>query len=121
MIWASDCHICNMEAPAYDRFHKAQQDKSASVLGITMDGEENKAAAKTFIERHKLTFPNLIGEPDMVSLYYAAMTQESLRGTPTFLVYDPDGKLAAAQAGAVSVEAIESFITKKNAARIANK
>ena len=121
MIWASDCHICNLEAPTYDAFHKAQQDKGISVLGITMDGEEKKAAAKTFIERHKLSFPNLIGEPGMVGLYYAAMTQESLRGTPTFLVYDPDGKLAAAQPGAVSVEAIERFIAKKNAARIAKK
>ena len=121
MIWASDCHICNMEAATYDSFHKAQQDKGTAVLGISMDGEENKAAAKKFIERHDLSFPNLIGEPGMVSLYYASMTQENLRGTPTFLVYDPDGEIVAAQAGAVSVEAIESFIAKKNAARLAEK
>ena len=121
MIWASDCHICNMEAPTYDAFHKAQRNRSIAVLGISMDGEENRAAAKTFIERHDLSFPNLIGEPGMVSLYYAAMTQESLRGTPTFLVYDPDGELVAAQAGAVSVEAIERFIAKKNSARLAGK
>ena len=121
MIWASDCHICNMEAPTYNTFHEAQQGKGISVLGISMDGEENKAAAKKFTERHNLSFPNLIGEPGMVSLYYAAMTQESLRGTPTFLVYDPDGEIVAAQAGAVSVDAIESFIAKKNAARLAKK
>ena len=117
MIWASDCHICNLEAATYDTFHQAQRDKGTAVLGISMDGEENRAAAKKFIERHDLSFPNLIGEPGMVSLYYASMTQENLRGTPTFLVYDPDGEIVAAQAGAVSVEAIESFIAKKNAAR----
>ena len=121
MIWASDCHICNIEAPTYNTFHKAQQNNGISVLGISMDGKENKGAAKTFIERNKLDFPNLIGEPEMVSLYYAAMTQESLRGTPTFLVYDPDGELAAAQPGAVSVEAIESFIARKNSARLARQ
>jgi peroxiredoxin len=121
MIWASDCHICNMEAPTYNTFHEAQRGKNISVLGISMDGEENKAAAKKFTERHNLSFPNLIGEPGMVSLYYAAMTQESLRGTPTFLVYNPDGEIVAAQAGAVSVDAIESFIAKKNAARLAKQ
>ena len=121
MIWASDCHICNIEAPTYNTFHQAQQDKGTAVLGISMDGEEHRAAAMKFIERHDLSFPNLIGEPGMVSLYYAAMTQESLRGTPTFLVYDPDGEIVAAQAGAVSVDAIESFIAKQNAARLANQ
>ncbi|MBT8428851.1 MAG: hypothetical protein KJN79_02970, partial [Gammaproteobacteria bacterium] len=79
----------------------------------------NKAAALAFIERHDLPYPNLIGEPGMVSLYYASLTQESLRGTPTFLIFDPDGELAAAQAGAVSPEAINRFIAKNNATRSA--
>jgi peroxiredoxin len=116
MIWASDCHICNAEAATYARFHESQRGKDVGVLGISMDGEENKAAALAFIERHDLPFPNLIGEPGMISLYYASLTQESLRGTPTFLIFDPDGELAAAQAGAVSPEAINRFIAKKNAA-----
>ena len=117
MIWASDCHICNQEAAAYARFHEAQREKGVGVLGISMDGDERKGAALAFVDRHALPFPNLIGEPGMISLYYAAMTQEPLRGTPTFLVYDPDGELAAAQAGAVSPQAIEKFIARKNAAR----
>ena len=84
-----------------------------------MDGQAKKAAALAFIERHDLPFPNLIGEPAMISLYYSALTQESLRGTPTFLIFDPEGELAAAQAGAVSPEAVDRFIAKKNAMRTA--
>jgi peroxiredoxin len=117
MIWASDCQICNAEAATYARFHESQREKGVGVLGVSMDGQDNKAAALAFIERHDLPFPNLIGEPGMVSLYYAALTRESLRGTPTFLIFDPDGELAAAQAGAVSPDAINRFIAKKNATR----
>ena len=117
MIWASDCHICNQEAAAYAHFYETQREKGVGVLGISMDGDERKPAALTFVERHALPFPNLIADPGMISLYYASITQEPLRGTPTFLVYDPEGKLAAAQAGAVSPQAIEKFIARKNATR----
>jgi len=121
MIWASDCHICNAEAESYAQFHESERENRVGVLGISMDGEEKKAAARAFIERHELPFPNLIGEPGMVSLYYAAVTKESLRGTPTFMVFDPGGELAAAQAGAVSPEAITRFIARKNASSSASR
>ncbi len=121
MIWAADCHICNTEAQSYGEFHRAQSGKGIGILGISMDGAENRAAARQFVQRHDLPFPNLIAEPEMVSLFYAAMTQESLRGTPTFLVYDPGGKLVAAQAGAVTVEAIEKFIARQNNTRVAQE
>jgi len=121
MIWASDCHICNAEAANYARFHESQRDNGVGVIGISMDGEENKAAALAFVERHDLPFPNLIGEPGMVGLYYAALTKESLRGTPTFLIFDPSGELAATQAGAIPPDAITRFITRSKSARSAGR
>jgi peroxiredoxin len=117
MIWASDCHICNQEAAAYERFHRAQADNGIDVLGISMDGAEKTAAARTFVERHDLTYPNIIGEPGMVSLHYQSVTGEPLRGTPTFVIYDPSGRLAAAQAGAVPPESIERFVARKKAGK----
>jgi len=121
MIWASDCHICNKEAASYARFHESQGDDGVGVIGISMDGEENKAAALAFVERHDLSFPNLIAEPGMVGLYYAALAKESLRGTPTFLIFDPSGALAAAQAGAVPPDAITRFIAKHESTRSAGR
>ena len=116
MIWASDCHICNLEAASYAEFHESQEDDGVGVIGISMDGEQNRTAALAFVERHDLAFPNLIGEPGMVGLYYAALTKEPLRGTPTFLIFDPNGELAAAQAGTVSPDAVTRFVAKKSAA-----
>lgn len=112
MIWAHDCHVCNMEAEGYAQFHETHKDKDARVLGISLDGQAKKAEAEAFIERHDLPFPNLIGEPRATMMHYLVLTQSSFLGTPTILLYGPDGELKAAQAGAVPVESIERFIAK---------
>lgn len=112
MVWAHDCGICNQEAPSYARFHEARKEVDARVLGLSIDGAAGKAEALAFIARHQLPFPNLLGEPEVAGLKYQMLTQEGLRGTPTFLLYGPDGELRAAQAGAVSIKALEAFIAK---------
>lgn len=115
MIWAHDCHVCNAEAEGYAQFHEAHKDTNARMLGISLDGQAKKADAEAFIARHDLPFPNLIGEPEAVMRHYMGLTQTPFRGTPTILVYGPDGTLMAAQAGAVPTDVIEEFIAKKSA------
>lgn len=115
MLWASDCHACNAEAKQYVKFHKAHKEKDASILGISLDGETKKAEANKFIERHGVTFPNLIEEPGKVENLYASLTGQPWIGTPSFLIYSPTGELRAAQVGAVPTHIIESFIAKESA------
>jgi peroxiredoxin len=110
MIWASDCSVCNREMGQYVQFYQAHKDKDATVLGISIDGQAKKAAAQAFIERHALPFPNLLAEPEAAVLYYVMHTQASFGGTPSFLIYAPDGQLTAAQAGAVPPQLIADFI-----------
>lgn len=116
MIWAHDCHVCNMEVENYAHFHATHADTGARVLGISLDGPAKRADAQAFIDRHDLPFPNLIGEPQAVMLQYMMLTGTQFRGTPSILLYDPDGELKAAQAGAVPTEAIEAFIEQQAAA-----
>lgn len=112
MMWASDCHICNKEAHEYVDFHMVHSDNDATVLGISLDGESQKKAAEKFIKRHTVDFPNLIGEPENVSSLYKELTGQFFAGTPSFLIFSPDGELKAAQAGAVPTQLIEDFIKK---------
>jgi peroxiredoxin len=114
MVWASDCHVCNMEAENYAHFHVSHKDKDATVLGVSIDGQAKKADALDFIKRHDLPFPNLIGEPETSMLYYMMVTGAQFAGTPTILVYNPEGTLVAAQAGAVPPEVIEEFMARNS-------
>ena len=115
MLWASDCHVCNMEAHQYVDFHFAHSDTDASVLGISLDGMANKVAAEGFIKKHKINFPNLIGEPEAVANLFARLTGVAWRGTPTFLIYSPQGELMVQQIGAVPTDLIENFMASQAA------
>ncbi|WP_455376635.1 peroxiredoxin family protein [Kaarinaea lacus] len=116
MIWASDCSVCNKEAHNYIDFHKQRKDKDAQVVGLSMDGKEKSKDALEFIKRHKVNFPNLIGEPMDVATMYQERTGGNWIGTPSFMVFNPKGELVGAQAGAVPVSIIESFIERESAA-----
>jgi len=115
MIWASDCSVCNADAHHYVDFYNAHHDKDISVLGVSMDGWAGRAAAKDFIRRHHVTFPNLVGEPTAVAQLFQNLTGQSWVGTPSFLIYDPSGTLRVQQAGAVPVDLIEQYIKTHSA------
>ena len=121
MMWASDCHICNREAHQYVDFHLVHSDTDATVLGISLDGASRKKEAEKFIKRHSVDFPNLIAEPEFVESYYGTATGQFFAGTPTFLIYAPDGELKATQAGAVPTSLIEEFIKKESAKKAVKK
>ncbi|MDH5378527.1 MAG: TlpA family protein disulfide reductase [Gammaproteobacteria bacterium] len=110
MLWASDCHVCNQEADEYVQFHKKHKDTDAQILGVSLDGKARYKEAKTFLSKHKINFPSLIGEPEEVATLFQELTGEDWRGTPTFLVYSPKGELLAQQVGAVPTDLIEQFM-----------
>ena len=113
MVWAHDCEICEQEAGSYQAFHLKHRDSVARVVGVTLDGEQYKTEARGFVERHDLSFTNLIGEPETVASYYQLVTGSRWIGTPSFLIFGPDGQLKAKQAGAVETETVENFIASQ--------
>ncbi len=116
MIWESHCPICNREAYQYVDFHEFHKDTDATVLGISIDGAAKKADAEDFIKRHSVTFPNLLGEVMDVMTLYTDLTDEFFRGTPTILVFSPQGTLMARETGAVPTQVIEDFIKQNSPA-----
>lgn len=118
MFWASDCHVCNVEAHQYKDFHFVHSDKDATVLGVSVDGMANKVLAEGFIKKHKLDFPNLIGEPEDVADLFTTLTGVLWRGTPTFLIYSPKGQLMIQQIGAAPTELIEEYMESQKKAGI---
>jgi peroxiredoxin len=113
MFWASDCLICNKEARHYDAFHLRHKDRDAFVLGVSLDGQANKKAAVKFIKEHDLHFQNIIGEAEDIAVFFYDSTGEQWAGTPTFLIYSPQGKLTVQQIGAVPVPLLEDFLKQQ--------
>jgi peroxiredoxin len=112
MIWAHACPICSMEVQKFDMFHANHAGKDAMVLGISIDGGGNEQKARDFIDRHELAFPNLIGKPATVAQLHRRLSGRQLLGTPTFLLFTPEGRLAGMQVGPLEPEAIEAYMRR---------
>lgn len=110
MIWASDCHVCNVEASQFVKLHKKYHDKNIRVLGVSVDGQRKKAAAQEFINIHNINFPNLIGDLETITQLYKQYTSETWVGTPTFIIFSPEGKVMAQRPGMLPPELIVAFI-----------
>ena len=110
MIWRHDCHICNNEAESYVFLHDGNE--TIQVLGLSIDGQENKQEAQNFIMSHALPFENLLGEIEVVGEYYHNLTGRRFIGTPTFLLFNPDGKLMTNRVGAVPPEVFRNYINR---------
>lgn len=115
MFWASDCHVCNQEANQYVAFHEKHAARDAAVLGISLDGPAGKAKAQAFIDRHDIRFENLIIDLESGARLFTKLTGQAWVGTPTFLIYGPNGTLLAQQVGAVPVDLIEKFMADNGA------
>lgn len=120
MIWDSRCPACNREAHQYVDFHEFHSESDARVLGISIDGPARLAAAQGFVDKHQVNFPNLIGNAHDVARLYQQVSGRPFRGTPSFLIFDPDGQLRAQQTGAVPAELIERFIREQGSVTAAN-
>ena len=112
-IWAADCHVCKETIHYLSEFRQAYP--AADVYGISIDGEHGKAKAELFIKRFDLKFPNLLAEVVEIDDHLYGSAGETLRGTPTMMVYTPKGKLLAVQPGPVMAQDLIRFIKREEA------
>lgn len=112
MIWATDCHICKEQKPKISAFHDKHKDSLVEVFGIALDGASHLDDVNQYLEEHQPTFPNYVGELPIVASNYTSLTEEPLRGTPTYLLFNPQGELKGNNPGPVSPSAIEGFIER---------
>jgi len=112
MIWATQCHVCHIQKPDISAFHDKHKDTDAEVIGIALDGVEGLGAVKDYIAENKPSFPSYVGNNAIIASHYFGMTEESLRGTPTYLLFNPEGELLGNNPGYLKVPAIEKFIAR---------
>ncbi len=107
-VWASDCAACRMHMPEMVKFDGKL--KNARILGVTLDGQKGIDDAEDFLAEFDVQFPTIVTNSIEMNIWMEQSIGESLRGTPTFILFDPEGKLVAAQPGIVAVASLEKFI-----------
>ena len=108
--WKSDCGICNTHMPTFVR--NAPRFPNTKVIGVSLDG--NKQVAKNFVSKHRVNFPTLLSNTTEFNQYLRRVAQEGLTGTPTYLVFNPRGKLVALQPGHVPFASIYNLMRQSH-------
>lgn len=107
--WVSTCGICNKEMP--DFVKNAPRFPNTKVIGISLDG--NRQSAQQFVNKHGVNFPTLLSTTNEFNRYLSKVAEEELEGTPTYLIFDPQGQLAGVQQGHIPFGSIYNFITSQ--------
>jgi thiol-disulfide isomerase/thioredoxin len=115
MVWSVTCGICSREVPVYSDFHDEHKNRGIKVLGVALDGYEQKETIENTMQRWDMRFPTLIGDLGLFASNYQLNTGERLMGTPTFIVYTPNGKLVANNPGPMRTSALVDYIAKHQA------
>jgi len=113
MIWQVQCHICHAMKPLLSDFHDRHKDSDAQVYGVALDGIEKLDEVKQYMKDHKVSFPTFIGDAGLIGINFAMNAQESFKGTPTYMLFDPNGHFRAVDEGYLDIDSLERFITKK--------
>lgn len=114
MIWSVNCHVCKHETPTMSDFHETHRDSLATVVGIALDGEGSGEQVAAFGRDYDMRFPTLIGDLVSLASAYQGLTEESLRGTPTFMLFNPDGVLQGINPGPLRPKAVLEYIKRKS-------
>jgi thiol-disulfide isomerase/thioredoxin len=91
-FWYAACGPCRAEAADLEKAHSAFEGEDVAFLGInTADAPE---AAAAFAETYGVSYPSVIaGQDGAVKLAFAERTP--INATPTTLVLDAEGRVAA--------------------------
>jgi thiol-disulfide isomerase/thioredoxin len=107
-FWATWCPPCQEEMPDLQKLHETRKD--LVVIGIAMEYRD-PAYVKQFADEMFITFPIVLGNEKI------AAQIGKIPGLPTTYLYDPTGRLAAYNVGALTRAAVERYIENKAAGK----
>ena len=87
------------------RYRQEFLDAGVHVIGVSQFNT-TEAATREFVDRHELTFPNLY-DPDA-----AVASAYGIRGVPSYVFLDKEGRIARTSSGARGVELIATVLNE---------
>ena len=106
-FWATWCPPCLEEIPDLIALHDAHKNKDLAVIGIAMDYQDPKAVI-AFADSMFISYPIVLGTPKIADQI------GPVRGLPMTYLYNPQGKIVASNVGALTRQAVESYIAAKH-------
>jgi len=107
MLWAHDCVPCERQKPLIEKYYRLNKARGFSVVGISTDAKSLRHKATETYRASKTSFTNYYFEGENFSESYDRFTGRDFLGTPTYMVYDPNGKLRGTHTGTVNKDMLD--------------
>ena len=107
--WATWCPPCLEEIPDLIALHENKKNNLV-VLGVALDYRNAKQVTE-FADGLLVTYPIILGNPQITNQI------GPVSGLPTTYLFNPEGKMVAQQVGAITRQAVESYIAGNKSTR----
>ena len=105
-VWASWCAPCIAEAAGLQKVHEQTEAEGVRFIGINTEADQ--AAARAHERRFGVTYPSLADDGGRVLLRLRGSLPPT--ATPSTLVLDRDGRVAARVIGRVDASTLQSLV-----------
>ena len=106
-FWGSWCGPCTGEARALEQVHRDTASQGVEFLGV--DIKESAATAESFMRSHHVTYPSLSDQSNLLALHFRGLPPNA---TPTTIVLDREGRIAARHSGAILYTALRDRVNR---------
>ena len=110
-VWKSDCTVCISTMRETNSAQRVLP--NTWVLGVSLDGDPR--IAKQSLHRLRVNFKNLVSNVPEFNRYIKRSTKRNITGFPTYMIYNPQGKLKAMQTGDIKPAELRRYIMKQQA------
>jgi thiol-disulfide isomerase/thioredoxin len=104
-FWSQDCSPCHSEEPALEALSQEYAHQGVQFVGI--DERDNLAAGQAFEREFNVTYPSLFDRDDAYVLDFPGAAPPS---TPTTVIIDPHGGIAARVSGELDYTHMKELI-----------
>jgi peroxiredoxin len=106
-FWGSWCAECHAEAQALQQVYADDHSKGVEFLGV--DIRDDVPSANQFDHKYGVTYPSLDDPSNLVALRFRGIPPNA---TPTTLVLDRDGRVAARQSGEILFTQLRDLVDR---------
>ena len=106
-FWASNCAPCVSEAPAFEQVYANDKSKGVEFLGV--DVRDDKYQATQFEATNHVSYPSLFDPSNLVALHFRGLPPNA---TPTTIVLDRSGRIAARQSGEIYYTQLRDLVAQ---------
>ncbi|MFK7795503.1 MAG: TlpA family protein disulfide reductase [Gammaproteobacteria bacterium] len=110
MFWATYCPICKKDFEKLAQFIEDNPSVPLTIIGVVTDGIDAKQKALSQIDDRNLNYTHVLTDFDQSNMLYQEITQSSLIGVPSQLLYNTTNELAGFSRNAIDLDALEIVV-----------